>query len=298
MPPARSDWPVPPLTTKCAGTYNRDVPWLRYTTLSLVVVSFLVLVAVATLRLHPRGLPADTDAADLAPGGEEEERNPSPDVAATLEIAEATREDELVAAAFSGDAGRVRRLLNQGIAPDARNDSGHGALHRAAESASLDVIRVLLDAGADPDLPDANGFTPLMAATFAGATSSVALLIEVGADVNAQFEPHMVTALEQVFAGWMESRGVKGTPLDSDRRNIAKALFVAGADPNVGGPFGSPVRFLWELRRDEEMVRLFFDHEARLDDAPHVWPLERLPGPVGEMIREGVRALHDHKPQF
>lgn len=273
------------------------MPWLRYATLGLVVVSFLLLVAAAALRLHPRGVSVDTDAAELAPGGVEED-NSSAEVATAREIGEATREDELVAAAFSGDAGRVRRLLNQGVAPDARSDSGHGALHRAAESASLDVVRLLLDAGADPDLPDANGFTPLMAASFAGATSSVALLIEVGADVNAQFEPHMVTALEQVFAGWMESRGVRGTPLDSERRSIAKALFLAGADPNVGGPFGSPVRFLWELRRDEEMVRLFFDHGARLDDAPHVWPLERLPGSVGEMIREGVRALHDQRPPF
>lgn len=270
--------------------------WLRYATLGLVVVSFLILVAAAALRLHPRRLPADTTATGAASGDEKTERSFSPDVAAMLEIGEATPENELVAAALSGDASRIRRLLHQGVVPNARGDSGHGALHRAAESTSLDVIQLLLEAGADPDLPDANGFTPLMAAAFAGATSSVALLIEAGADVNAQFEPHRVTALEQVFAGWMESRGAARTPLGPKRRRIAESLFLAGADPNVGGPFGSPVRFLWELRRDEEMVRLFFDHGARLDDAPHVWPLERLPGPVGEMIGQGVRALREPKP--
>ena len=270
--------------------------WLRHGTLVLVVASFLLLVAMAVQRLHPQ-----REVRNPIPLGEASrqaaEPTPSSNRAVAPETVRRSPENELVAAAHEGDAGRVRRLLRQGMAPDTRSDTGQVALHAAAASASLDVVRLLLDAGADLDGPNGNGFTPLMVAAFAGAASSVADFIEAGADINAQFEPHRVTALEQVFAGWMESRGTTRAPLGPERRRIAELLFGAGADPNLGGPFGAPVRFLWELRRDEPMVRLFFDHGARLDDAPHVWPLERLPGPVGEMIREGVRAVQNRKPE-
>ncbi len=58
---------------------------------------------------------------------------------------------ELVAAAQSGEAARVRDLLRGGAEVDGRDAFGQTALMLAAQEGHLEVVRLLLDAGADPD---------------------------------------------------------------------------------------------------------------------------------------------------
>lgn len=204
-------------------------------------------------------------------------------------------EGRLVAAAFLGDADAVAALLGEGVSPDARNRKGRGALHRAAEAGAPETLDLLLGAGADPNAPDGNGMTPLMAAAFGGSFAAGSRLLAAGAIVNAQHEPHRVTALEQVLAGWHRGAGgsAPDSPLDDDRRRFVEALFRAGADPNRGGAFGPPLRFLPYFRTDEELVALFFENGARLDDLPQLWVLERLPGRVGVFVRDAVRAAKE-----
>lgn len=229
-------------------------------------------------RIPPKRIPTEGGPATVP----EEEPDRSP-------------EGRLVTAAFLGDADAVAALLGEGVSPDARNRKGRGALHRAAEAGAPQTLDLLLGAGADPNAPDGNGMTPLMAAAFGGSFAAGSRLLAAGATVNARHEPHRVTALEQVLAGWRRGAGgsAPDSPLDDDRRRFVEALFRAGADPNLGGAFGPPLRFLPHFHTDEELVALFFDNGARLDDLPQLRVFERLPGRVGEYVRDAVRAAEE-----
>jgi hypothetical protein len=55
-------------------------------------------------------------------------------------------------AAQSGNPEQVRRVLQNGPAPDARDAEGWTPLHRAAAGRHTEAVRLLLEAGADPDL--------------------------------------------------------------------------------------------------------------------------------------------------
>ena len=310
--------------------------WISRATLALVFLSFTTLlfvaarkngwigssspepardatpepVAAATERV-PADARQEAEAADANLGqlGEHPEANritppkrfPTEGAPATApeEEPDRTPEGRLVAAAFLGDADAVAALLGEGVSPDARNRKGRGALHRAAEAGAPETLDLLLGSGADPNAPDGNGMTPLMAAAFGGSFAAGSRLLAAGAAVNARHEPHRVTALEQVLAGW--HRGAGGSSpkspldddLDDDRRRFVEALFRAGADPNLGGAFGPPLRFLPHFHTDEELVALFFENGARLDDLPQLRVFERLPGRVGEYVRDAVRAAEE-----
>lgn len=301
--------------------------WISRATLAFVFLSFTTLLFVAARKngwiggsspepapervmaaTEPTSAdaPPEAEAAGADPGERPEPNRLTPPKRLTdaAERAPTTAEAEptdrspagrLVAAAFLGDADAAAALLGEGVSPNARNRTGRGALHRAAEAGALETLDLLLGAGADPDAPDGNGMTPLMAAAFGGSFAAGSRLLAAGAAVNAQHPPHRVTALEQVLGGWRQGAGDSSpdSPLDDDRRRFVEALFRAGADPNRGGVFGPPIRFLPHFRTDEELVALFFENGARLDDLPQLWVFERLPGRVGEYVRNAVHAAKE-----
>lgn len=301
--------------------------WISRATLALVFLSFTTLLfvaarkngrlggsspepaperVVAATEPTPADAPPEAEAADADPGERPEPNRLTPpkritDAAerapttAEAEPADRSPQGRLVTAAFLGDADAAAALLGEGVSPDARNRRGRGALHRAAEAGAPETLELLLGAGADPDAPDGNGMTPLMAAAFGGSFAAGSRLLAAGAAVNAQHPPHRVTALEQVLGGWHQGAGGSSpdSPLDADRRRFVEALFRAGADPNRGGVFGPPIRFLPHFRTDEELVALFFENGARLDDLPQLWVFERLPERVGEYVRDAVRAAKE-----
>lgn len=301
--------------------------WISRATLALVFLSFTTLLFVAARKNGwlggsspepvpergataaeptPADAPPEAGAAGADPGERPEPNRLTPPkripgsaegapAIAPEEEPDLSPEGRLVAAAFLGDTDAVAALLGEGVFPDARNRRGRGALHRAAEAGAPETLELLLGAGADPDAPDGNGMTPLMAAAFGGSFAAGSRLLAAGAAVNAQHEPHRVTALEQVLGGWHQGAGGASpdSPLDADRRRFVEALFRAGADPNRGGVFGPPIRFLPHFHTDEELVALFFENGARLDDLPQLWVLERLPGRVGEYVRNAVHAARE-----
>lgn len=298
--------------------------WISRATLALVFLGFTTLLFVAARKngwlggsspepapergataaeRTPADAPPEAEAAGAALGERPETNRITPPkripgsaegapAIAPEEEPDLSPEGRLVTAAFVGDTDAVAALLGEGVSPNARNRTGRGALHRAAEAGAPETLELLLGAGADPDAPDGNGMTPLMAAAFGGSFAAGSRLLAAGAAVNAQHPPHRVTALEQVLGGWRQGAGGSSpdSPLDDDRRRFVEALFRAGADPNRGGVFGPPIRFLPHFRTDEELVALFFENGARLDDLPQLRVFERLPGRVGEYIRNAVRA--------
>jgi len=90
----------------------------------------------------------------------------------------------LMYAALYGDAGLVRRLLDNGTNPNLSNDAGATALMWAVDDA--EKTRLLLDHGADANARSGEGRTALiMAAGRFGSSAVVKLLLDHGADPSA-----------------------------------------------------------------------------------------------------------------
>ena len=100
----------------------------------------------------------------------------------------------VAAAAWSPEL--LRRLIDAGADPTARNRRGAGPLHYAAsgnpDSARWDpdaqarAIAVLVAAGADPNAADANGTTPLHRAIRTRCAAAVEALLRAGADPSVR----------------------------------------------------------------------------------------------------------------
>src|SRR5665213_2671318 len=92
--------------------------------------------------------------------------------------------EPLFQAIQKADNAAVKRLLDGGASPNAKDADGNPALMLAALWGGPDSVKLLLDRGADPNVANAAGATPLMWAipNFA----KVKLLVEHGANVNAR----------------------------------------------------------------------------------------------------------------
>jgi len=127
----------------------------------------------------------------------------------------------------------MRRLLDEGLDPNAKDVNGHSLLYRAVHGDQLEMTALLLDAGADIELPtDGTGRTPVFQAAYNGRSSDgfklnyvpsddapiLELLIEYGANVNAR-NVFGWTPLHDAVAG--------GNP------HVVRILLVHGANPSV-----------------------------------------------------------------
>ena len=97
---------------------------------------------------------------------------------------------EIIRAAKSGAASRVKELLEQDAALiSARDSDGSTPLHCATWKGHQNVVELLLDLGADVNSRNNNdhwGTTPLHAAAHANQRAIAELLIAHGADVHAK----------------------------------------------------------------------------------------------------------------
>jgi len=91
-----------------------------------------------------------------------------------------------VAAASQGDVAAMKKLLDMGLDPNARDATGYTPLISAARAGNVSMIRLLTSRGADPNLRDAavNSWTPLLHAVHKGQPGSIAALLDAGADAN------------------------------------------------------------------------------------------------------------------
>jgi hypothetical protein len=97
-------------------------------------------------------------------------------------VAYANPADDLYLAAGTGKVTAVRKLLNQGVDPNAAMDkSGVTALMQAAMTGDTDIVKLLLNKGANVNARAAQlGTTALMNAAAFGDVEMVRLLIEGG----------------------------------------------------------------------------------------------------------------------
>ena len=96
--------------------------------------------------------------------------------------AEQSLNAQLLVGARNNDVATVRRALEKGAAPDARNRAGDTALMVFARKGDLEMAQWLLDKGASADLRNLDKVTPLMAAAYHGHATFARLLLLRGAE--------------------------------------------------------------------------------------------------------------------
>lgn len=100
-------------------------------------------------------------------------------------------EFDLSALDFAGSADAVRLLIKHGAAVNDVSQSGHTALHSAAQYTNMEPIQVLVEAGADLEAGDMAGQKPLHYAAGGSYSETISpdaalALLNLGAEVNAQ----------------------------------------------------------------------------------------------------------------
>jgi len=97
-----------------------------------------------------------------------------------------TPDSSASATASHGDVAAMKRLLDAGLDPNARDAAGYTPLIAAARAGNVPMVRLLTSRGADPNLPDTavNSWTPLLHAVHKAQPRSTAALLDAGANAN------------------------------------------------------------------------------------------------------------------
>ena len=102
---------------------------------------------------------------------------------------------EINDAARRGDIQTVSKLLDQGVAADAKDETSETPLLSASLAGHADVVAVLVKRGAGVESRNDRGLTPLHGAAYAGNIETVRLLVDSGAAVNDAQNVFKVTPL-------------------------------------------------------------------------------------------------------
>jgi ankyrin repeat protein len=92
--------------------------------------------------------------------------------------------EEFFRACRTGKLETIRKLLDKGIDPDARDDNGLTGLIWAGRKGQIESARLLLERGARIDLGDNRGRTALFHATCFDRQEFVAWIARAGASLN------------------------------------------------------------------------------------------------------------------
>jgi hypothetical protein len=130
---------------------------------------------------------------------------------------------ELMQSAATGDTGKMKALIENGVNFNASDPTGLTALMAASHSGKAEILELLLKAGAPIDAKDKSGYTALMFACNSGQPACARYLVENGANVNE-----------------VDNDG--STPImfcsQYGHNDIVRFLLAKGADPTVKGKHG------------------------------------------------------------
>lgn len=139
----------------------------------------------------------------------------------------------LMSAVETGDARKVKTLLEVGADADAALDNGETALIRAALRGYTDVVKVLLEAGANINPQRDQGLTALIAAMLSGHSDIVRLLLEKGVDISKAASD---STTARKLAEWIAARGfgeLAALLRDAEAASITRHVTGAANDTNV-----------------------------------------------------------------
>ena len=122
-------------------------------------------------------------------------------------------------AAFTGNIGEMKKLLDGGCDVNSQDNMGMTPLHWAR---TTEMMSYLIDSGANPEIRDNCGMSVLTATVFYACdesiTERVKLLLDAGADVDVEDG---------------EGRSPLQLAVDRGLPEVAALLVHAGADPNA-----------------------------------------------------------------
>jgi ankyrin repeat protein len=161
---------------------------------------------------------------------------------------------ELFAAAQSGDADQIKKLLEAGTPHSATDDAGETALMHAAHGGHLEAVEVLIAAGADVNAKSPQGWTALAKAAYNGDTERGYVgVIEVLHQAGASLD-------ERIFFGitpLMLAAGGGDAP-------VVEWLINAGADVLAANEGGRTARMMADDKYYVDVINLLHEAEQQL----------------------------------
>ena len=154
---------------------------------------------------------------------------------------------EFLEACKQGNIEDVKRLLEQNVDVNAKDNYGQTALMLAEGEGHTEIVEILIDNGADVNAKDIYGKTALMWAAINGHTEIVEILIDNGADVNAKDNDGQTALMLAEGEGHTEA---------------AKLLIDNGADVNAKDDDGLTALMLAANRGHTEIVEILIDNGA------------------------------------
>lgn len=157
-------------------------------------------------------------------------------------------DERLLASAYAGNLGVVRKILGAGANPNMRRQDGATPLMLASEEGHTEVVRALLEHGADANAARTDiGARALLFASQNGHLEIAKLLLQRGADVKAKANDGKTALMAASLDGHVE---------------IARLLIEKGAVVNETKEDGFTPLMLAALDGHVEVVRLLLIHGA------------------------------------
>jgi len=167
-----------------------------------------------------------------------------------------SRDAALIAAAETGDYGKVRALLLEGASVLARDSRGRTALLAATQGNHVEAANLLIQAGSDVNAKDSIEDSAFLLAGASGYLEILRLTLEAGADLKSTNRYGGTALIPAAHHGHVETvRELLATAIEVDHVNnlgwtalleaiilgdggprhteIVRMLLAAGANPNV-----------------------------------------------------------------
>lgn len=162
----------------------------------------------------------------------------------------AAAESPLLRAIESGDAARVRALLERKADVNATEADGTTLLHVAVGRNDAEIATLLLGAGANPVAATRYGITPLYLASVNGNPTIIEKLLALGADPNAVLR---------------EGETALMTAARTGNVSAVKVLLAHGADVNAKETWKGQTALMWAAAENNpEAVRILIEAGADL----------------------------------
>jgi ankyrin repeat protein len=197
------------------------------------------------------------------------------------------RKRKLFNAVLAGDERRVKKQLERGASPNARDENGSTALYVASVQGEVWTVAALLAAGALPNVEsggEADG-TPLCGAASWGHRGVVRALLAGGADPNLAESDGFTPLIWAARGGWYE---------------CAVDLLDAGADPGQADHGGRTPLHLAAQEGWLRVVRLLLERGAdpRVADEDGRTPWAAANAWIGKDIEAELRRrARDNSPE-
>jgi uncharacterized protein len=136
----------------------------------------------------------------------------------------------IVDAIKTGDATRVRALIDTRVDVNATQQDGTTALHWAVDRDEPGIVQMLIRAGANVKATNRYGVTPLWLASLNGNAKTIAMLLEAGADAKATNGDGETALMVAARTG---------------KADVVNLLLARGADPNVQEGWRGQTALMW-----------------------------------------------------